>query len=94
MAKPFANYTLGSAFTTTTTAVAIENGTYQWSIYGTWNGASGRLQWSPNNSTWIDVDGASRSADGGVTGIPLASGWARVAMTGTATSLASKLGGI
>lgn len=94
MAKPFANYTLGSAFTTTTTGVRIENGTYQWSAYGTWNGSTARLQWSPDNSTWIDVDGASKSADGGVTGIPLASGWARVAMTGTATSLASKLGGI
>lgn len=35
-------------------------------VWGTWNGATAKLQFSPDQgTTWIDVDGASLTVDGG-----------------------------
>lgn len=87
-------YLLASS-SATGSAVPITAGKYNWAVYGTWNGASAQLQWSPNGgTTWIDIDGATASSDGGWTGIPLGNGVVRVSFNGTPTSISSKLSGV
>lgn len=78
-------------------AVATVAGRYNWVIYGTWGGATAQLQFSPNaGATWINVDDAAQSADGGFSDIPLSQGSHRVVLTGASgsTSLSSTLFGV
>lgn len=68
-------------------------GHWNWSVYGTFGTASAQLQWSPDDgTTFINVDGAAASANGGFSDIPLDAGVVRVSVTGTATSISSRLG--
>lgn len=87
--------TLLTAAAATGSTTAVSSGRYNWYVYGTWNGATAQLQWSPNSgSTWINVDGAALTADGGWTDIPVSAGSMRVLITGAggSTSLSSTLG--
>jgi hypothetical protein len=88
---------LMSADDETSAAVYVFGGRYNWTVWGTWDGASAQLQWSPNvGTTWIDVDGAALTANGGWSDIPIAEGSVRVTISsaGGTTSLTSKLGGV
>lgn len=90
-----ADLTLLSAASATGSAVAVTAGAYNWYAYGTWNGATAQLQWSPDaGTTWINVDGATLTANGGWSNVSLAAGHARVSFTGSPTSISSKLGGV
>jgi hypothetical protein len=89
--------TLLSASSVSGGAAAIAGGRYFWAVYGTWDGATAQLQWSPNSgTTWVDLDGASVTANGGFTDIALAAGHVRVSISGAggSTSLSSKLSGV
>lgn len=86
-----------SAADTTGSGLGVRSGTYNWFAYGTWDGASAQLQWSPNSgTTWIDIDGAVLTANGGWAGIQVAGGQVRAAVSsaGASTSLTSSLRGI
>lgn len=88
--------TLLSAAAATGSAIQISDGVFQWTTYGTWDGATATLQWSPNaTTTWIDVDG-SLTANGAFTEIYLSAGHVRTAISGAGgtTSLTSKLGAV
>lgn len=92
-----ADITLMTAVAATQAGVAVVAGTYNWPVYGTWNGATAQLQFSPNSgTTWISIDGAALTADGGFAGISFGAGQARVLITGAggSTSLTSKLLGV
>jgi hypothetical protein len=68
-------------------------GYWNWVVYGTFNSSTAQLQWSPDNgTTWIDIDGADATVNGGFSDIPIDSGMVRVSITGTATSVSSTLG--
>lgn len=90
------NVTLLTAAAATGSTTAVSSGRYNWYAYGTWNGATAQLQWSPDSGvTWINIDGASLTADGGYSDIPISSGSARVSLSGVgspAPSLSSLLG--
>lgn len=89
-------YTLLTNAAATGTGVTIVRGTYTWSVYGTWNGATAQLQRSPDGgTTWVDVDGAAFSANGGALNMALPAGKVRVAISGAggSTSLSSTLEG-
>ncbi len=43
-----------------TDAIGWAGGPGVFSAWGTWGGATAKLQWSPDGSTWLDVD---RSGD-------------------------------
>ena len=84
--------TLLSGATTTGSAVRLDSyGYWNWVTYGTFNSSSAQLQWSPDNTTFISVDGAAVTADGGFSEVPIGAGYVRVAITGTATSVNSQL---
>lgn len=85
-----------TAASATGAGVSVMNGRYSWFVWGTWGGATAQLQWSPDGgTTWIDIDGASLTANGGFLNIPISSGKVRVTITGgTSPSLSSKFGGI
>jgi hypothetical protein len=91
------DYSLLSAAAATGSAVAVNRGYYSWSAWGTWDGATAQLQWSPDSgTTWFSVVGASLTANGTFTDIPLGYGSARVAISsaGGTTSLTSIFRGI
>lgn len=95
VSQPVTDFMLLTSASSTGIAVAITAGKYNWSAYGTWNGAVAQLQWSPDSgTTWIDVDGATASANGGWTGVPMGAGHARVSFSGSPTSITSKLSGV
>lgn len=74
-----------------------EGGVYNFVAWGTWNGATAQLQWSPDGGTTaIDIDAASLTANGGWSGIPLARGHARCAISGAggSTSISARLDGV
>lgn len=72
---------------TTGAAITIAAGEYFWSAWGTWDGATAQLQFSPDQgTTWIDVDGAALTANGGFSHVGLGSGQARVAISGAGAS--------
>lgn len=85
-----------SAASATGSGVVVTGGYYSWMIWGTWGGTTAQLQWSPDGgTTWIDIEEATASVNGGVSNIPIASGKVRVLLTGgSSISLSSKLGGI
>lgn len=92
---PKTDVALLSNASATGSAVAVSAGRYNWYAYGTWNGATAQLQWSPDaGTTWINVDGATLTANGGWSNITIAAGQARVSFTGSPTSITSKLGGV
>lgn len=65
-----------------------------WVVWGTWNGASVKLQYSPDGEvTWIDVDGAVLTADGGLPMTLLPSDPLRcvISSAGASTSLSSEM---
>ena len=74
----------------------IKGGWYNWHARGTWNGAEAALLWADNSSGTgsAAIDGATLSADGASTGIPISAGWVKVDFTGTPTSVSSWLAGI
>lgn len=83
-----------TASSVTGVSSAVDKGNYLWAVWGTFDGATATLQYTPNaGATWIDV-GASTQAD--MRGVPLLTGSARVAITnaGGGTSLSSKIGGV
>lgn len=88
--------TLMSANSSTQAGVVVPHGKYNWLIWGTWNGATAQLQFSPDSTTWISFDGFSLTVDGGFNGILFGTGQARVLITGAggSTSLTSKLLGV
>lgn len=74
---------------------------YNWYIWGVWNGATAKLQFSPDaGTTWIDFDSIDPlTANGGWNAGTIGSisaGHVRVLITGAggSTSLTSKLGGV
>lgn len=76
-----------SAASTTGSAVRVNNGHYNFIAWGTWDGASAQLQFSPNDgTTWIDIDGAVLTANGGWSDIPMGKGHVRVAISGAGGS--------
>lgn len=83
-----------SGATSSGTGVRLDGfGYWNFTTYGTWNGASAQLQWSPNDgTTFVNVDGAVLSADGIWSDVPIDAGVVKVVVTGTATSISSKLG--
>lgn len=75
-------------------SVSLIGGDFFWTVDGTWDSATAQLQWSPNNgTTWIDIDGAVLTANGGFSHIGLATGDIRVALSGAggSTSLNSRI---
>lgn len=83
-----------TAASVTGSSNAVDKGNYLWAVWGTFDGATATLQYTPNaGTTWIDV-GASTQAD--LRGVPLLTGSARVAISGAggSTSLSSKIGGV
>lgn len=74
-------------------AVDWPGGYGMWVVYGTWDGASAQLQLSPDNgTTWVDIDGALLTENGGWNGIVLPVGKIRVEITGAGTtSLSSNI---
>ena len=90
------NYVLLTASLVTGAAVVIVAGNYTWSAWGTWDGATAQLQFSPDaGTTWIDITDVDLTANGGVFNIPLPAGQVRVVITGAggSTSLSSVLQG-
>ena len=88
---------LSAAAATGSSTPIIAPGKHNWSVYGTWDSASAQLQWSPNGgTTWIDIDGAVLTANGGWSDIPIAGGHVRVSISGAggSTSLTSDLRGV
>lgn len=87
---------LTNASATGDAVTVLPAGYYNWSIWGTWDGASASLQWSPDGITYINIDGVTASDDGGYLGIPISSGLVRVEIStpGAMTSLNSGLGGV
>ncbi len=85
--------TLLTAASATGAGVYWSGGAALWSVYGTWGGATAQMQYSPDQgTTWIDVDGATLTGNGGYIGIPLPEDQIRVAITGgSGVSLSSKL---
>lgn len=73
-------------------ATPWQGGDAQWTVWGTWNGATAQLQYSPDSgTTWIDLDGATMTANGGFTGINIGVGKVRTTVSGAggSTSLSS-----
>lgn len=58
----------------------FQPGTYEWLVWGTWDGAVATLQQSPDNEdeVWIDFNAATSDADGRITGVPIAKSRIRV----------------
>ena len=83
-----------SGATSSGTGVRLDGyGYFNWTVYGTFNGASAQLQWSPDAGvTYINIDGAALTANGIHSDIPIDSGLIKVTVTGTATSISSLLG--
>lgn len=82
---------------TTGSGVRVSGGNYDWLAWGTWDGATAQLQFSPDyGTTWIDFAGVLLTANGGWSGIPIPAGFARVSISGAggSTSIDSKLGGV
>jgi hypothetical protein len=74
-------------------AVSVSAGRYNWAVYGTWGGTSAQLQWSPDGTTWIDIDSVVATENGGVSDIPIAEGFVRTVLTGgTSPVLKARLG--
>ena len=80
--------TLLTAASATGAGVAVKPGTYGWVVWGTWDGATASLEFSPNGgTTWIDIEAATdQTANGGVFDLPLPGGHVRVAITGAGTT--------
>jgi hypothetical protein len=70
-------------------------GATTWAIWGTWDSATAQLQYSPDDgTTWVDVEGASRTDNGAWLNIPLPGTAAKYRVTisgGGAPSLTSIL---
>lgn len=87
--------TLLTAAAATGDGEPVSAGYWNWSVWGTFGGATAQLQWSPDSAAWIDVDGATATANGGVSDIPIAAGALRVTITGgSSISLTSRVDGI
>lgn len=50
----------------TGSAVGWTGGKAAFIVWGTWNGATVKLQMSPDGTTWIDVDSTTLTANGGL----------------------------
>jgi len=76
----------------------VAGGYYTFAVWGgNWGGATVQLQWSDTSGllTAFDIDGVTGTADAAVSGIPLATGYARCTITGgTGVSLNATLSGI
>jgi hypothetical protein len=86
--------TLLSAAAATGSAVRTSGGRKAYFIYGTWDGATATLQWSPNGgTTWFSVAGSALTANGTFTDLPLSDGHCRVLISGAGgtTSLSSEI---
>ena len=67
----------------TGSGVHYTGGTFEWLIWGTWDGATAQLQQSPDlKVTWIDFEDASATSNGRITGIPISASHIRVKITG------------
>lgn len=91
------NYTLMSAAGDTSAAVTVLRGLYQWSIWGTWDGATAALQWrQASGAAWIGVGPDAEASADALGGVAIADGDVRVLVTtpGGSTSLTAWLGGI
>lgn len=93
--------TLLSAAAETGAAVAVVANTYNWWVYGTWDGATAQLQESPDGgSTWANRDGIvlteTGTEPGWWSGLQINAGHVRVVITnaGGSTSLSSDLRGV
>lgn len=81
-------------------ASAATSGRYLWSVYGTWDGAAARLQYSPNGSVWLDleVDGGrwttAQSDRAMLIDLPAGDYRVSISSAGGATSLTSTLSSI
>jgi len=82
----YATYPLLSNASATGSAVEWPGGAGVFHASGTFSGATIKLQWSPNNSTWFDVD---RSGDtyvtftaAGLGAFELPAGYVRAVVTG------------
>ena len=55
-------------------------GTYEWLVWGTWDGATATLQQSPSNEEeiWVDFNTAVATDNGRITAIPIAKSRIRV----------------
>lgn len=87
-----------TAASATGTGQRWPGGVGRWVVYGTWDGATAQLQMSPDDgTTWIDVDNASETSNGGTGDLYFGVGdYLRVtiASAGASTSLNSVFGAI
>jgi hypothetical protein len=67
-----------------------------WLVWGTWDGATAKLQMTPDQgTTWIDVDGATATVDGGGPfDLPPLKHRVVISGAGVSTSLSSALFGM
>jgi hypothetical protein len=75
-------------------AATWAGGLATWEVWGTWSGTTAQLQRSPDGgTTWINIDGASLTANGGWSNLSLPAGSYRVTITGGpgGVSLSSQL---
>lgn len=83
---PSSPVTLLTDADTTSDAAEWAGGDCQFTAWGTWDGATAQLQWSPDDgSTWIDVDGAGLTENGGVI-VSLPAGSVRAAISDAGTT--------
>ncbi len=71
-------------------------GFYNWHAVGTFNSTTASLLWArdKDGTGSAAIDGATLSADGAITGIPISAGFVKVDFSGTPTSVVSFLAGI
>ena len=86
------NHAVGHTFTVPRPAV------FQFAAFGTWNGATASLEWSPDQTNWLSLVDAGNSAialtaDGVVTNIPIPEGHVRMTLAsiGGSTSITAYL---
>ncbi|MCI0551955.1 MAG: hypothetical protein L0287_13465 [Anaerolineae bacterium] len=90
---PYDEVTLLTNAITTGSAVAWVGGSGFWEAWGDFDGSTAQLQKTPDSgTTWINISGASLTADGGVI-VQLPRDNIRVLLTGggTNTSVSSKM---
>lgn len=80
------NIVLLNAGLATTSATSIKRGSYQFSVYGTWGGATASLQWSHDGSTWFTVDALTTFTANNAAGVILGDGFVRVSISNAGTT--------
>lgn len=70
----------------TTSGTAIKRGSYQFSVYGTWDDATVSLQWSYDGSTWLTVDTLAVFTTNNAIGVILGDGFVRVLVSNAGTT--------